>query len=98
MSDQQPLTIPQSVVRSSIQIFVALKDSSEPHGFGSSCILFHRMMYFLVLVRHVISIWIFDLRVHLNYQLNACRNSRGDKLVFFLNSVLNDCACSKPNA
>ncbi len=31
-------------------------------------------------------------------QLKDCLNSKGEKLVFFLNKLLNDCACSKPNS
>jgi hypothetical protein len=30
-------------------------------------------------------------------QLKDCLNCSGDTLVFFLNSLLNDCGCSKPS-
>ncbi len=32
-----------------------------------------------------------------NRQLNDCLNSKGEKLVFVLNNLLNDCGCSNPN-
>ncbi|MDB5130076.1 MAG: hypothetical protein JWQ85_4308 [Mucilaginibacter sp.] len=32
------------------------------------------------------------------HQLNDCLNSNGERLVFVLNNLLNDCGCSKPNS
>lgn len=31
-------------------------------------------------------------------QLKDCLNSKGERLVFVLNNLLNDCECSKPNS
>jgi len=31
-------------------------------------------------------------------QLNDCLNSKGERLTFVLNNLLNDCGCSKPNS
>jgi len=33
-----------------------------------------------------------------NHQLKDCLNSKGERLVFVLNSLLNDCGCSKPSS
>lgn len=47
------MTVPELIVRSSIQIFLANKEHPQPEGFGSGCILYHRDKYFLLSVRHV---------------------------------------------
>ncbi|SEL88235.1 hypothetical protein SAMN05421740_11287 [Parapedobacter koreensis] len=39
----------------------------------------------------------YDLFHGFTGQLNLARNSIGETAVFFLNSLLNDCAYSKPN-
>jgi len=31
-------------------------------------------------------------------RLNDCLKSKGERLVFVLNNLLNDCGCSKPNS
>jgi hypothetical protein len=40
---------------------------------------------------------VLDFISMLDNQLKDCRNSSGDKLVLVLNSLLNDCGCSKPS-
>jgi|GEM_PF-1907592 len=52
-SPQPALTVPEVIVRSSVQVFMANKDDMRPVGFGSGCILQHRDRYFFVTVRHV---------------------------------------------
>src|SRR6185437_1158081 len=34
----------------------------------------------------------------MRHQLNDSLNSKGERLVFVLNNLLNDCGCSKPNS
>ena len=38
------------------------------------------------------------LVISISIQLSDCRYAIGDKLVFLLNNLVNDCGCSKPNA
>lgn len=52
-NSQPPLTVPDVIVRSSVQVFLANPSDMRPVGFGSGCILQHRDRYFFVSVRHV---------------------------------------------
>jgi hypothetical protein len=52
-NSKPPLTVPEVIVRSSVQVFMANPVDMRPVGFGSGCILEHRDRYFFVSVRHV---------------------------------------------
>ena len=80
MSNEQPLqfTVPEVIVRSSIQVFVGDKDNPKPQGFGSGCILFHRGRYFLISVRHVTD---FNLTTFMETGIPAEQNGQPGNLL-----------------